>query len=158
MTSPSGTLHDGMTRPGYVPERQYVSPAVRFTYRPMTIPQRARYFQTLEKQTQAEAREAVTCGMLAMHLVSWTLLYPNTHPIPENRGEPVPHNDADLIYQSVDPYVQRAVAAIVSGMMASAPDPDEKVESQTSEADMQGLSPNEVMKRLAAAEGERVKN
>lgn len=154
----SGTVHDGMTRPGYVPERQYVSPAVRFTYRPMTIPQRARYFQTLEKQTSAETREAVVCGMMALHLEGWSLRYPMSLPNIELRGEPVPHNDADAIYSFVDPYVQRAVSAVISGMMASAPDPDEKVNVQISEADMQGLSPNDVMRRLAAAEEERQKN
>jgi hypothetical protein len=154
----SAMIFDGMTRKGYVPERQYVSQAVRFWYRPMTVGMRAKYLDTIERQTTAVGRESVSCGMLALQLTDWDIHYAEDHPDAEKRGQKVPTNDPDLIYQTLDPFLQRAITGIVVGMFSSAPDPQDSVDERVSAAQQEGLTPRQNMELLSQRESEQLKN
>lgn len=151
-------IFDGMTRKGYVPERQYVSQAVRFWYRPMTIGMRAKYLDTIERQTTTVGRESVSCGMLALQLVDWDIHYAADHPDVEKRGQKVPTNDPDLIYQTLDPVLQRNIAGIVVGLYSSVPDPQDSVDERVAAAQQEGLTPRQNMELLSQQEAEQLKN
>lgn len=151
-------IFDGMTRKGYVPERQYVFQAVRFWYRPLTVGMRAKYLDTIDRQTTVVGRESVSCGMLALQLVDWDLHYAADHPDAEKRSQKVPTNDPDLLYQTLDPFLQRAVTGIIVGIFASALDPQDTVDERVAAAQQEGLTPRQMMELLSQQETAQVKN
>ena len=155
----TGMIHDGMRRKGYVPERAYVmDKAIRFWYRPLAIKTRAAYLEGLDRQTTAADRETVSLGMISRQLIEWDLKYPSDWPEEKLRGEVVPTKDADLLLKGLDPFIQRTIAAVIGGLMASPLDPLDEEAIRQEHAKLQGLSPGDVMKAMAEAEGERVGN
>ena len=159
----TGMIFDGMRRKGYVPERQYVSPAVRFFYRPLTTRARAAYLEKLDRQQAAADRETVSVAMICRQLLEWDLKYPEDWPEKDSSGnskagQAVSCNNPDELTSHLDPYLQRSLAAVISGLIASAMDPDDMEKKRDEDASMQGLSAAQVMKEMDAAESTRVGN
>lgn len=154
----TGLINDGMERKGYLPARNYVSPEVRFWYRPMTIPVRAIYLDSLGKQPNRQSQVAVSLAMIANRLVRWDMTYPTDWKEESKQGKPVPTTDVDYLKDHLDPFIEEYMSAIMSGVMASYVDPKDSEPQQTQDAKVQGLSPEEMLKAMAAAEGERQGN
>ena len=154
----TGIIHDGMTRKGFIAARPYVNPDIRFHYRPMTIVERSRFYTELGEHKADENQQAVACFMLSRYLVSWNLTYPDTHPDEKKRGKPFPCNDADTIFNELDPHVQRLVAAIITGQISSMVDPTDNLTKQTEDSAAQSRTPKEILQKLRDDEADRIKN
>lgn len=154
----TGLINDGMERKGYLPARNYVSPEVRFWYRPMTIPVRAIYLDSLSKQPNRQSQGSVSVAMVTSRLVRWDMVYPSDWADESLRGKPVPTNDADYIREHLDPYIEEYMSAVMAGMAPSYVDPKDNEQQQAEDTKLQGLSPEEMLKAMAAAEGERQGN
>ena len=157
-TYPTGTIHDGMERKGFIPAMNYVHQAVRFWYRPMGIKARAAYLDGLNRQKNAVDQETLSVAMICRQLVRWNMTYPENWPDDTKAGKPVPVSNADELIVVLDPHISRLMSAIIVGLIESPLDPDDTEKKRAEDAMKQGLSPQAVIESMNAAELERQGN
>lgn len=154
----TGLVGDGMDRKGFIPARNYVTPAIRFWYRPMGIMAQAVYLEGMNKQQNSEDQKTVSIGMISSRLRKWDMKYPADWKDEEKQGKPVPTNDTDEIRDVLDPYIQSSISAIIAGLCESPLDPEDSEKIRLEAAGKQGATPSEVLKAMAEAESERQGN
>jgi hypothetical protein len=158
MSHAYGLINDGMERKGYLPSRNYVCPEIRFWYRPMGVIARAIYMDALNKQPNQQSQKAVSLAMLTDRLVRWDLAYPDDWKDEAKRQKPVPTNNAEELKAVLDPHVEEYLSAIVAGIVQSQLDPKDIEANRAEQSKLQGMSPEEMLKAMAEAEGERQGN
>lgn len=139
-------IRDGYTRPGFIAARQYLSPAVRFKYRPMLVAERDAINSAVNKMT-AEQSAATSAQAMAARIVEWDV---------RDGANPAPISAANIL--RLEPGLFNTLYLIIAGAIASDPDPkwsDSEASAEASAALHRAIHGDV---STAIQEGEAVKN
>jgi hypothetical protein len=106
-------IHDGMTRRGYVTERKFQHPAVRFTYRPMLIQNRAVLFRQISECKDPRKEQEYAARCIAAQVGEWDLI--------DDFGKSVPLTSAAVL--RLEPNLFNRLFEIVTGTRVTEEDP-----------------------------------
>lgn len=78
----SAFIHDGMTRRGYISESKHQYPAVRFTYRPMLVQNRAVVFRQIADCKDPRKEQELAARVIAAQVQEWDITSDNGGAVP----------------------------------------------------------------------------
>jgi hypothetical protein len=114
-----GFIDDGYTLDGFVKELPGIYSAVRFKYRPLTVEQRVRLFESWSTLPALDQISRTT-GALAKQIVQWDMK--------DAKGRPIPCNEPRS-FRRLSPPLHERLLDIVCGI--NAPDSDPEPQSAT---------------------------